>query len=166
MIRLLFSSLIFFQLFLTGCDNDEEQATELPRVNIDIHDYAREHFPGAVPTESGMYIIVQHQGTGAKPVRDELLYVFYRGELLNGVVFDSTRTRPMDADLPATNRIFKFRLETGSVIQGWHEGFAQLNKGSRAVFLIPPQLGYGETQTGRIPKGSALRFDVELLDIK
>ncbi len=166
MIRVFVIGLVILSLFSVGCKKDKDKETELPTVDIDIHDYARQHFPNATPTESGMYVIIQKEGSGARPQRDQLLHVYYMGSLLNGVIFDSTKVRPDDSQLPANNRIFKFKFETGSVIAGWHEGFGHLNIGSKAVFLIPPDLGYGAVQTGRIPKNSVLRFDVELLDIK
>ncbi|MES1168785.1 MAG: FKBP-type peptidyl-prolyl cis-trans isomerase, partial [Oleiharenicola lentus] len=35
----------------------------------------------------------------------------------------------------------------------------------RAVFYIPPSLGYGNMQVGNVPPLSGLTFDVELLEV-
>ncbi|WP_083984957.1 FKBP-type peptidyl-prolyl cis-trans isomerase [Geofilum rubicundum] len=50
--------------------------------------------------------------------------------------------------------------------QCWYSGFAQLKKGSKAVFLIPDSLAYGDSRRGIIPPNAALMFEVELLRIK
>ncbi|EFL80468.1 FKBP-type peptidyl-prolyl cis-trans isomerase [Actinobacillus pleuropneumoniae serovar 6 str. Femo] len=32
--------------------------------------------------------------------------------------------------------------------------------------VVPPELGYGERQAGKIPASSTLKFEIELLDFK
>ena len=83
----------------------------------------------------------------------------YAGTLLSGKEFDSTAKH---GGTP-----FEFVLGQYQVIGGWDEGVALLNKGSRAIFLIPSPLAYGAQGAGAdIPANSPLKFDVELLDIK
>ncbi|RYE22422.1 MAG: hypothetical protein EOP42_24440 [Sphingobacteriaceae bacterium] len=59
------------------------------------------------------------------------------------------------------------RLEVGkrAVIPGWDEGLQLLNKGSKATFIIPSSLAYGEQGNGPIGPFSTLVFEVELKDI-
>jgi FKBP-type peptidyl-prolyl cis-trans isomerase len=55
----------------------------------------------------------------------------------------------------------------GQVIAGWDEGIMLLNKGDKARFVIPSDLGYGAQGAGGvIPPNATLIFDVELMDIK
>jgi FKBP-type peptidyl-prolyl cis-trans isomerase len=53
------------------------------------------------------------------------------------------------------------------VIPGWDQGIAMLNKGSKAVLLIPSPLAYGTRSAGAdIPANAVLRFEVELVDFQ
>lgn len=118
----------------------------------------RELTEGATETESGLKYLILEEGNGEKPQAGQTVSVHYSGFLLDGTKFDSSydRNKPLD-----------FILGKGQVIKGWEEGFALLNVGSKAKFIIPPELGYGKRGRGRvIPPGATLVFEVELLSIK
>lgn len=108
-------------------------------------------------TESGLQIIIIEEGTGEKPLRGNVIKVHYSGYLDDGTLFDSSVQR----EVP-----FRFVLGTSQVIRGFDEGFALLNKGTRARFIVPPNLAYGERGAGPIPPGETLYFDVELIEIQ
>ena len=114
----------------------------------------------AKKTPGGTTYIITERGTGALPQAGQTVSVKYRGTILQtGNEFDSTAKH---GDVP-----FDFMLGQGQVIQGWDQGIAMLPKGSKATLLIPSALGYGARGAGpNIPPNSALRFDVELVDIK
>ena len=95
---------------------------------------------------------------GAKPIQGQNVSVHYKGSLLDGTVFDSSYNRNAPID---------FALGVGQVIKGWDEGIALLSKGSKAIFIIPSDLGYGSAGAGGvIPPDATLRFEVELVDFK
>jgi FKBP-type peptidyl-prolyl cis-trans isomerase len=48
------------------------------------------------------------------------------------------------------------------VIKGWDEGVALLPKGSKATLIIPSDLGYGESGSGKIQPGDELIFYIEV----
>ncbi|MGI4873560.1 MAG: FKBP-type peptidyl-prolyl cis-trans isomerase [Janthinobacterium lividum] len=127
-----------------------------------IADYLKKNnFEGtAKQTPGGTWYIITQRGTGALPQNGQTVSVKYRGTILEtGKEFDSTAKHGDTA--------FDFPLGQGQVIKGWDQGIAMLPKGSTATLLIPSSLGYGPRAMGAdIPANSALRFDVELVDIK
>lgn len=111
---------------------------------------------GVQVTASGLQYKVLEEGSGAKPGPDSRVSVHYRGSLIDGTVFDSS----YDRGEPAV-----FTLS--SVVPGWQEGLQLMPVGSRYMLWLPSDLGYGDMGTpgGPIAPGSALVFEVELLDI-
>ncbi len=105
----------------------------------------------AIKTESGLQYKVLYAGTGRSPKSNSKVKVHYRGLLLNGSTFDSSYT----SDEPA-------ELSLKSVIKGWKEGLQLMRGGSVYVFLIPPELAYGEKGSGTIPPNATLIFEIEL----
>jgi FKBP-type peptidyl-prolyl cis-trans isomerase FkpA len=110
-------------------------------------------------TASGLYYIIDRQGSGAVPTQGQKVFVRYTGKTLDGNTFDSNVDNGKDP--------FPFDAGAGQVIPGWDEGIMLLNKGSKARFFIPSTLAYGPTSPApAIPANSILMFDVEVLDIK
>jgi FKBP-type peptidyl-prolyl cis-trans isomerase FkpA len=105
----------------------------------------------AIETSSGLQYKVQIMGDGRMPTSKSKVSVHYRGLLLNGVAFDSS----YDSDEP-------IKMSLKSVIKGWKEGIPLMPVGSVFVFLIPPELAYGERGSGAIPSNATLIFEVEL----
>ncbi|SMD33778.1 FKBP-type peptidyl-prolyl cis-trans isomerase [Reichenbachiella faecimaris] len=108
-------------------------------------------------TETGLRYVITQEGEGANATDGNQVSVHYNGTLLDGTKFDSSYDR---------GQPFSFTLGQGRVIMGWDEGIALLNKGAKATLYIPSTLAYGETETGKIPANSILKFDVELVDFK
>ncbi len=108
----------------------------------------------AVTTSSGLQYKVQIMGNGRKPTSRSMVSVHYRGLLLNGMVFDSSYV----SDEPP-------ELNLRSVIKGWKEGIPLMPVGSVFVFLIPPELAYGERGADAIPSNATLIFVVDLYSI-
>lgn len=108
-------------------------------------------------TKSGLKYVIVKEGDGPKPEPGKLVTVNYSGYLPDGTMFDSS----VERDEPIT-----FVIGQGQVIPGWDEGLQLLKKGAKARFIIPPKLGYGEMEVGKIPKNSTLIFDVELIDVQ
>ena len=111
---------------------------------------------GMKKTESGLFYIINKQGSGSTPSKGSKVSVHYKGSLVDGTVFDSSYQR----DEP-----IEFSVGIGQVIKGWDEGIMLLSKGASARFVIPSHLAYGSQGAGgAIPPNSTLIFDVELID--
>ena len=108
-------------------------------------------------TESGLQVIIIEDGAGEKPLRGSVLKVHYSGYLSDGTLFDSSVQR----DVP-----LRFVLGASQVIRGLDEGFTLINEGTRARFIIPPHLAYGDRGSGPVPPDETLFFDVELLEVQ
>jgi FKBP-type peptidyl-prolyl cis-trans isomerase len=118
--------------------------------------YAREKAkePNAAVTKSGLVYREIAKGNGAQPARNSTVKVEYVGKLRNGWVFDSSRQRGAPIETPLT-----------AVIGCWQEAIPMMKVGGKAAITCPPDLAYGDGGTHNIPPGSALTFDLELLDV-
>jgi FKBP-type peptidyl-prolyl cis-trans isomerase FklB len=111
--------------------------------------------PGIYTLPSGLQYEIITEGTGIKPLSSNKVTCHYHGTLIDGSVFDSSVKRGQPATFPLN-----------MVIKGWTEGLQLMAVGSKWRFFIPPQLAYGERQTGaQIGPNSTLIFEVELLGI-
>ncbi len=108
-----------------------------------------------VETDSGLKYRALIIGKGHKPGPKSKVKVHYRGLFLDGVVFDSSFAE----DEPVT-------LSLKNVIKGWREGIQLMPVDSVFLFLIPPELAYGEKGSDLIPPNTTLIFEVELFGIK
>jgi FKBP-type peptidyl-prolyl cis-trans isomerase len=110
--------------------------------------------PGIEWRSSGLGIEVLAPGTGTPPKSTDKVRVHYRGLLLDGTEFDSSYARGKPND-----------FVLNQLITGWAAAMPSLRPGGKAVFYIPPQLGYGGIRAGKIPPNSSLIFEVELLEV-
>ena len=109
-------------------------------------------------TESGLRYKVLQNGNGKQATKGAMVSVHYKGQLLDGTVFDSSYKRKQPID---------FNVGIGQVISGWDEGIQLLKVGDKARFVIPSELAYGSQGAGGvIPPDAPLIFDVELMDVK
>ena len=113
-------------------------------------------------SESGLYYVETAPGTGATPAAGNTVSVHYEGRLLDGTVFDGSKTNPAAGGKP-----LEFNVGNGMVIPGWDEGIMAMKKGEKGTLIIPSALAYGpDGSPGAIPGNSVLIFDVELVDFK
>ena len=109
-------------------------------------------------TPSGLRYKILQEGTGKKASKGSMVSVHYKGQLLDGQVFDSSYQRKQPID---------FTIGVGQVIPGWDEGIQLLKVGDKARLVIPSNLAYGSRGAGGvIPPNATLIFDVELMNVK
>ncbi len=135
-------------LLLAGCGKDDpERIAEKDRQTI--LEYISEHGLDAQEHESGVFYVIEREGSGGHPTASSVVKLNYTGKLLDGKVFDSG---------------FGSSLRLMNTIQGWQYGIPMFKKGGEGLLLIPSGLGYGQWPTGSIPANSVLIFEIELID--
>ena len=112
--------------------------------------------PGVKTTASGLQYKITQEGTGKQPTASSVVTVHYKGQQVDGKVFDSSLERGEPIEFPLNQ-----------VIPGWTEGLQLMKEGGKATLYIPSNLGYGpQGVPGMIPANSTLIFDVELIKVK
>ena len=148
----LLSTLLVLTLFIS-CSKDTKTVTDYTAKNEqEIKDYLAKNNLTAQRSTSGLYYIINEQGTGTQPTAASNVTVAYKGYFTNGNVFDQSKAEGISFGL-------------NQVIKGWTEGIPYFKTGGSGVLLIPSHLGYGSTNYGPIPGGSVLIFDVKLISV-
>ena len=148
----LLSTLLVLTLFIS-CSKDTKTVTDYTAKNEqEIKDYLAKNNLTAQRSTSGLYYIINEQGTGTQPTAASNVTVAYKGYFTNGNVFDQSKAEGISFGL-------------NQVIKGWTEGIPYFKTGGSGVLLILSHLGYGSTNNGPIPGGSVLIFDVKLISV-
>ena len=110
--------------------------------------------PGVKVTPSGLQYEIIKVGTGKKPTKKDKVSCNYTGAFIDGTEFNNSYKMggPISFDV------------TG-VIKGWTEALQMMPVGSKWKLYVPYNLGYGPGQYQAIPGGSALIFEIDLLEI-
>jgi FKBP-type peptidyl-prolyl cis-trans isomerase len=110
---------------------------------------------GVKTLKSGLQYKVLVDGNGSRPLASDKVMVNYRGTLLNGMEFDSSKADggPVTAAL-------------NDVIPAWTEALQLMKTGSKWQLFVPAELAYGERQYGKIPANSTLIYELELVSIE
>lgn len=115
--------------------------------------YINDHQIQANATASGLYYVIEKEGTGSNPSVASTVTVVYKGYLADGSVFDQSDAAGATFGLSQT-------------IAGWQEGIPLFKKGGSGKLFVPSALGYGPGGNGKIPGNAVLIFDIQLLNIK
>lgn len=105
---------------------------------------------------SGLRYIQLRMGTGATQEPCERAQVHYT-LFLGAERLESSR----DTERPIT-----FTPGLGELIPGFEEGVMGMRVGEVRRLIVPPNLAYGSTTSGRIPPNSTIIFDIELLAVQ
>jgi FKBP-type peptidyl-prolyl cis-trans isomerase len=109
----------------------------------------------AVVCASGLHYKVLTKGAGQIPKKSAKVICHYKGELLDGTVFDSSYKRKR----PETFYI-------NELIVGWQEAISMMPVGSIWEVCLPPKLAYGKEELLPRKGGECtLIFQIELIAI-
>ncbi len=110
-----------------------------------------------------MRIIEPADADGISPLYTDTVYVYYRGSLINGTVFDENYENDLNTDIYSPTA---FALQSSSgydnLIVGWETALQNMKEGERVMLYVPSDLGYGDNATDDIPGHSVLIFDLKL----
>lgn len=101
-----------------------------------------------------IYDYVAGQGRAAK--KGDQVTTHYIGQLTDGTEFDSSHSRAEGMSVV---------LGSGGVIAGFDQGLEGVKPGMLRKLVIPPELGYGERSTGKIPANSTLVFMLQIVSV-
>lgn len=143
---------------------DSAMFDNLKNSKLKEKDFARfdeevlKRYPTAKKTKSGLWYVVDAEGSGKPAAATKTVKVHYSGKLANGTEFDNSYRR---------GEPIEFQLGVGQVIPGWDEGIALMKTGGKYKLIIPSNLGYGPRGAGGVIPGNAtLVFDTELMEVK
>lgn len=147
-------STFLFLFILAGCigsTGPNESCEDFDRQ--EQADYLEEHAQedGVTVTDSGLQYTVIEEGDGDRPTLDSTVSIEYEGKRIDGSRFLSTQN-PQETNIEG-------------LIDGLEEGILLMNEGSTYEFVIPSDLGYGETSGGDFCPGATLIFEVTLVEI-
>ena len=147
-----FNAVEAFRVFEGAREKREAEAKQAQKEQMD------KIAAGYDETPSGLRYKILQEGNGKQAVKGNMVSVHYKGQLLDGQVFDSSYQRKQPID---------FTIGVGQVIPGWDEGIQLLKVGDKARLVIPSNLAYGSQGAGGvIPPDATLIFDVELMNVK
>ena len=119
--------------------------------NQEIQAYLTQNNLNAQQTDSGLYYIIDEEGTGNQATPTSNVTITYKGYFKNGNVFDQS-TQNVNFNL-------------SNVIEGFSEGLSYFKEGGSGTLLIPAHLAYGNNNTNSIPGGSVIIFDINLISV-
>ncbi len=160
------------EVFMGRCNAYQHTLAEIAKKQepIKIQKYIADNNLKVTKTDSGLYYTIATNGVGIKPVTGDTVVVNYTLRYTNGkAVETSVKADAIKYKLPINPmnpyKPIRFALGTKGMIQGWDQGLRLLNKGSKALFIIPSSLAYGEQGNQQVQPFTTLVFDIELVDI-
>ncbi len=139
-------------IFFMSCSDDDKTVDYVSLNDKEIQDYLEENDLQAEKSNSGLYYIIDSEGSGVQPTTTDEVRVAYKGYFTNGDIFDQSPSEGIS-----------FNLQ--QVIKGWTEGITYFKEGGSGMLLVPSHLAYGSENYRGIPGGSVLIFEINLIGV-
>jgi FKBP-type peptidyl-prolyl cis-trans isomerase len=111
----------------------------------------------AKTTQTGLWYFISNRGEGPNAQKRQIISLKYKVSLLDGTVCYNSESDGLKV----------FEVGHGGVESGLEEGVLMLNKGSKAIFILPPYLAHGLLgDDNKIPARSSIVYEVEVLSIE
>lgn len=163
-------ALIFLSLFLLQSCGEDPTGPDFSTVPAPYDTTAAVN---TTITDDGLKIYEIAEGYGAFDVvsRDQVR-LRYTGRTADGRIFDSSysngSTTPTTFRNLTTTTITTGFNQISPLIDGFRRGILGMQEGEKRTVVIPPELGYGESQEGTNGfdlRNDTLVFDIELVEI-
>ncbi len=141
---------VFLIAFISACSTYSEE--QLKDFEAKIEAFAKKKNLKMERSETGLYYQILEEGEGKSILYNDFVSFKYTGKLLNGTTFDKKNT-PVE-------------FQVSKLIAAWQEIMTLLKPGGKAKLIVPPQLGYGDTELEAIPENSILYFEMEVVSVK
>jgi FKBP-type peptidyl-prolyl cis-trans isomerase FkpA len=142
---------LIIPLFFNGCKSDDPEKI-WDRDRGELLKYISENDLEAIEHSSGIFYVVDDEGTGQRPTLNSRVNIRYTGTFLDGKIFDASN-----------GATFTLR----NTIQGWQIGIPLFRVGGKGKLLIPSALAYGQYPPwgSGIPRNACLVFEIEIIDL-
>jgi FKBP-type peptidyl-prolyl cis-trans isomerase FkpA len=130
--------------------------------------YMDARYPGAEPTESGLYYIEYEVGEGTSPDSGDWVLINYLAYTIpdEKVVDTYTEAWARDHNLYNSNVLYgPYKYQHGTEMAGMREGVSMMKEGGVARLIFKSDLGYGSAGLGNIGKFESLMYDIELVEV-
>lgn len=157
-------ALAVMALFSCVKDVDENEKDELLRLEA----YMSLYGSNFTLQPSGLYTLINEQGTGAFPANGNYVLYKFEGKNLDGKVFETSNTQLAQlhdiytASNRYVSRYVEYKTAASSTMKGLNEGLSYLKEGGKATFIMPSRLAYGGVSYAGLPAYSSVIYTVEL----
>lgn len=149
---------------------EKKQTLKREKEEETLTDYVLNHYARAEKKESGLFFLLNKEGSGKKAEYGKRIFVYYAVTDTAGKLYDTNiKEIAKQHSVEALNKVYKpfdFLLGDDALIAGWSEGVSYMKEGDRATLIIPSYLAYGELGFGIIPPDTPLIFDVSVVKIE
>ena len=139
-------------LSLSSCVSEDNYKDFTEQNESEILAFIDEQNLNAEKTDSGLYYVIEDEGTGLQPTPYDKVTINYTGYFLDGEVFGESIEEGSILALPG-------------LIYGLAEGIPLFKEGGAGKLIVPSRLAYGSNDYQGIPGGSVLAFNIELLSV-
>ena len=139
-------------------EEESENSRRLQEEPMKIAKYVKDNGIDVAPKSSGLYYIVEQEGTGDVLQNGDMAIVHYTIYNIEGQLIESSYDY---------NQPIPFIFGQNQMIPGIEEAVGYMKVGGKARIIVPSQLGFGDIKIDEnLPANSALIIDLELVDLQ
>jgi FKBP-type peptidyl-prolyl cis-trans isomerase FkpA len=150
-----YSFLAIIAILFMSCSNDDSKppVDYSAQNEAEIKAYITNNKLDAKRTDSGLYYVINEEGTGKRPTATSNVTVAYKGYYTDKKVLGQSTDAGITTNLQG-------------LIAGWIEGIPFFKEGGSGILLIPAHLAYGSDESRGVPAGSVLIYEIKLISVE